>query len=389
MVALAPSNRAFTVAVAAAALASACSDDGGGDPLAGKARAFVTYNLGLAYGYVDYAEERLPALIDLVKGLDADVLCLQEVWTQADIDAVVAGVEEAFPYHHYAFLSDTTLGPAACTTEEAVPLRTCIDAECVGVAATEIAGCVQDHCATQLGQLSPGCLECAVANLGKEVEEIFAFCTTGSLKYTYEGANGLLMLSRAKLTNTSHTKIDPSTNVQRSVIGATVKLPDLGEVAVFCGHVAADLTSSGLPYDGPAGSWEGENRVQAEVVRDHAADHAGAADLIVVMGDYNSGPELPGKAVAELPEAAYKVFIDAGYTAHGPDACTFCADNRLNDETTPSVWIDHIFTKGLDATLTTSLTRIGTEPISITPESGGPVETNPSDHYGVRMEIGL
>lgn len=372
---------ALTIALGSAQ--SACGDDAA-DPLEGKARAFVTYNLGLATGYVSYAAERRPKLLELLATVDADVLCLQEVWTQDDVDAVVAGAAATYPYSHYVMLKDTELGPPACTETETAPIRACIDANC-DVSPGELAECVLDKCVAEFGQLSTACTNCAVANLGKEVDVIFATCATGSFKYTYEGANGLLMLSRAKLTNETHLEIEPSTNVQRSVLGATVKLPDLGEVAVFCSHVTPHYDE--LTYSGPEESWEAENKVQTEAVRDHAAAEAGGADLVVVMGDYNSGPEIPGKAEAELPEAAYKIFVDAGYAPHGSGDCSYCEDNLLNIDGTRNVWIDHIMTKGLDPARATSVTRFGTTPITITSETDGTVETHPSDHYGVRLEI--
>jgi len=383
------SSRSSVLSLAACALALAATPLGCGDdevdPLAGKARAFVTYNLGLATGYVSYAAERRPQLVTLLQTIDADVLCLQEVWSQADVDAVIAGVAETYPYAHYQMLKDTTVGPPACTESETQPIRGCIDTKCTDVSPGELADCVLANCVAEFGQLSTDCTNCAVANLGKEVDVIFDTCTTGSSRYTYEGANGLLMLSRAKLTNKTHLKIEPSTNVQRSVLGATVRLPDLGEVAFFCSHIAADLDE--LPYSGPEGSWEGENRKQGQIVRDFAAEHAGDASLVVIAGDYNSGPAVPDKALEELPEASYKVFVDAGFLPHGPSDCSYCEDNLLNIDGTRNVWIDHLFTKGLDAARATSVTRFGTTAITITSQTDGTVQTHPSDHYGVRLEI--
>lgn len=360
---------------------------GSPEPQADPARAFVTYNVGLARGYISYAEERRPHVIEVINALEADVVCLEEVWTQADLDAIVAEVQAVFPHHHNVFLSDKKIGPASCTESETAPLRACIDASCVGIAASEIADCVLAMCAPEFGQLSLDCTDCAVANLGKEVDEIFSFCTTGSSKYTYEGSNGLLLLSRSPLTNTTHATLDPSTNTQRSVLGATVTFPELGDVAVTCTHLSADLTTSGLEYNGPAGSWDAENRVQGGAVLAHSMANAGDAELVVILGDLNSGPELPGTAVAELPMAAYEVLTTAGYLPHGPDLCTYCGDNLLVLDDAPNIWIDHIFTKGLDPALTARVTRIGTSPVSITPATGAPLETHPSDHYGVRLEL--
>ena len=368
-------------------------DSGAVDPLANKTRAFVTYNLGLAKGYVDYAEERRPHLVELLAGLDADVLCLDEVWTQDDVEAVLAGVAEAFPYSHYKMLEDTTVGPPACGQTESEPLIACLDLQCQGVSASEIAGCALSKCRPEFDALSDGCTSCLAANIGKEVDEMISLCQTGSAKYSYSGANGLLVLSRAKLERPEHFTMD-STLVQGSVLAVTVELPRLGTVAIACTHLAADLTSSGVPYTGSHASWEGENRYQAETVRDFMATYGAGADLKLILGDLNSGPPFPPDVAAELPAAAHSVFTEARYRpfpsslsdASGK-VCTFCADNTLNADTIPSVQIDHLMLDALPAAFTPIVTRLGTVPVAITLRDGTSLSTHPSDHYGVRLDL--
>ena len=51
---------------------------------------FVTYNTGLAVGFVDYADDRLPFIGESLATLDGDVVCLQEVWLQEHIDSIIA-----------------------------------------------------------------------------------------------------------------------------------------------------------------------------------------------------------------------------------------------------------------------------------------------------------
>ena len=73
------------------ALLLACGGDkGGGDDTSGggNAMSVLTWNVGLAYGFVPYSPERQPAVVDAVAALDADVVCLNEVWTEADIAAI-------------------------------------------------------------------------------------------------------------------------------------------------------------------------------------------------------------------------------------------------------------------------------------------------------------
>ena len=45
----------------------------------------VTYNVGLARGFVDYADQRAEPVAAAVAALDADVVCLQEVWLREEV----------------------------------------------------------------------------------------------------------------------------------------------------------------------------------------------------------------------------------------------------------------------------------------------------------------
>ena len=63
-----------------------------------------TFNVGLAHGFVDHAEDRAPQIWEHVAQSDADVICLQEVWTDDDrADALEATADS----HPHAFLTDT------------------------------------------------------------------------------------------------------------------------------------------------------------------------------------------------------------------------------------------------------------------------------------------
>lgn len=374
--------------VTALVLASfaACGDDSKPEHV-----GIVTYNVGLATGFVDYAPQRRPIVAQVVAQLDADVVCLQEVWTQDDVDAVLAASATTFPHSHYVMLQDTTLGPPACTAVETDPLAACVDEHCAETPASEIANCALEFCRPEFGGLSSDCAGCVVANLGKEVDEIITTCQTESRRYAYEGANGLVLLSRHPLSQLSHEKLT-STNVQRSVLGARVTLPVLGDTAVICTHLAADLTSTGLSYNGPFGSWSGENKHHAQAALAFAATFAGAKHR-VIFGDMNSGPAFPDTdVVAEIPEAGYQTFLAAGYVdfpsagrGEAATACTYCSDNTLI-ESSSDIQIDRIVLSAVPSSAKATVDLIGTDFFTI--RSGdNDVSTHPSDHYGVRLVL--
>jgi endonuclease/exonuclease/phosphatase family metal-dependent hydrolase len=352
---------------------------------------FTTWNVGLASGFVDFAAQRRPSIIQALRGLDSDVVCLQEVWTPEDVSAIRDATSDLFPHVHQVQLEDTSVGPAACGENESDPLVACVDSRCAAVAASEIAGCVLEYCRPEFDALSDDCTTCVVANIGKEVDEIVALCKTGSARYAYRGANGLMLLSRLPLSNTAHEKLE-STNTQRSLLAATVSLPLLGDIAVVCTHLAADLASAGLSYTGPYESWGGENRAQADVVIEFTRTYASAAAHTVILGDFNSGPEGPPPLEPELPEAAFLRFSEEGFSAFpsslGASAqrCTYCAYNLLVGDDAPSVLIDHIFIDVLPNGFVPSVTLVGTEPLEVMAE-GLAIPAHPSDHFGVRLNL--
>ena len=348
----------------------------------------ATYNLGLAAGYVDYAAQRRPQQVTLLEGLDADLVCLQEVWTQADIDAIVTGVAATFPYHHEVFIEDHTIGAPSCEAGPLAALRTCVEDKCAGVPAGELATCVTGNCTDAFFATAPGCQVCLAANLGKPFDDIFDACTNGSELFTYSGANGLLMLSKTPLSNTSHMKLDSSLT-QRSILGASATLPKLGKVDFFCTHIAADLSGE-ISYNGPYGSYEGENIHQMDEILTFMGAHASAGAKPILAGDFNSGPAIAPDIDAELPGGAYATLVADGWAsltvATATPTCTFCADNRLVADTHDNVLIDHVWVKGLSATFETSATRLGTAPITID-DGGTDVTTHPSDHYGAAVQF--
>ena len=159
---------------------------------------------------------------------------------------------------------------------------------------------------------------------------------------------------------------------------------DLGDVHVFCTHLTANLSM--VPYRGSFASWEAEQLAQIEAMRAFVDEKAGSGQ-VVVMGDFNCGPESAG-AEAELP--ANFTALTAGYdttfaTADAP--CTFCGDNPLvgGVDRDHSVLLDHVLLRGFTGKTTTSA-RIIDQAITLEVD-GMSVDSAVSDHYGVQVEI--
>ena len=69
----------------------------------------LSYNAGLLPGFVLYPEERAPFVQQAIANTDADVICLQEVWSDADVAAIKDAAAERYP-HSYSVRTEQITG---------------------------------------------------------------------------------------------------------------------------------------------------------------------------------------------------------------------------------------------------------------------------------------
>ncbi len=345
----------------------------------------ATYNVGLVKGYVPLAQERLPHLLEAVPTLEADFICLQEVWEVADVEAFQAALLESYPHQ---LTLDTTAEPGesdpACTTEETDPLLACVNEHCADT--DDLTSCVMDNCVAEFTSVSKPCSNCLVANIAKPVEEIINSCLTGSAAFTADGRNGLMLLSRHPFASTNSKVLD-SFIVRRAVLHARVE-SEGGPVNVFCTHLTAALSE--VEYDGKFDSWKDEQAQQISLVIDFADTHAGEEPAFI-LGDMNCGPAAGDDIVADNADN-FELYAAAGYQApylsQDDTSCSWCASNPLSDAADNRL-IDHILVKNLgEAAKTLMIERIFDDPITVVhPDSGQEVETYLSDHFGMRAYL--
>jgi endonuclease/exonuclease/phosphatase family metal-dependent hydrolase len=371
-----------------------CGDDESNNDEPNAATAtFETYNVGLAPGFVANADARLEPVAQNLGQTESDVLCLQEAWlTQNDggewltdqIDTLVDQTKATLPYAYYEITeSEATV---SCTQQEAEPLKTCAFANCSEVSTDDLAACALQHCGAEIDALPDTCSSCVFGQIGNSLEDILATCTGGGAgAFTYNGHNGLLMLSRYELKNTEFTTLE-STIVQRTALHATVSIPEFGDVDVYCTHLAANL--SDVPY--PGGAFANYKEEQASQIAELLAwvDETATTGNIVLMGDMNTGPA-KGELKGEFPEH-YTKFLDAGfqspYLAQEAPECTFCGTNTLNDGDENKA-IDHVFLDFEMPVEVVSAERVHTETVDIETSAGATESTNLSDHFGVAVTL--
>jgi endonuclease/exonuclease/phosphatase family metal-dependent hydrolase len=372
------------------ALFAACDDAGGGTDVPGDTHGgpgpdftVVSFNTGLAAGYVDYAPDRLPLIGPALAALEADVICLQEVWTDDDNDALIEATKTAFPYRYRKVTEDTSGGgEAACTSTELDPLAACATTNCAEEPPENLGTCVLSFCGTEFGGITEGCQTCLVSQLGKPLSEMVTACTTGSGgQYAYEGRNGVLLLSKHPFAATQYKEFPSYLNV-RVALHARVQDPQMGNVDVFCTHLTADL--SDVNYGGTYDSWGDEQGAQADALVQWIEAEREAV-VVVLTGDLNCGPAIGDDIAAEHAEN-YDKFTAASYVdpyaASAGVTCTWCGDNPLVGGGASSV-IDHVLVRG--SGFQAEAERVLDTPVTL---PGPPeVQTRLSDHYGVSVTV--
>ena len=344
--------------------------------------SFVTYNAGLAVGFVPGSVERQNSVAQAIAGIDADVICVQEVWLDEQVTAVTSAASNTFPNTYFPAKQPEVLPEPACPDGQLDTLLQCATDNCEGVCQDDLLNCIFDNCQFPFALLPQECMRCTMANVGGTIDDVVEACTTQTVGFAYGGSFGTGLLSRHPLRNVEEKVFESTTN-RRAAIHAVVEMPK-GDVDVYCTHLTASFDT--IPYPRPEGSWSEEQTTQIEELR--AWIDETAVNPVVALGDFNVGPSGDG-LVAE--EAANYGLLSDGYDVPFLDLvgdCTFCGSNPLvalggDDQT--SELIDHVLVKGWDEP-TYAAERVLDGDLEH-PVCGTDITGAYSDHYGVRVSI--
>ena len=340
--------------------------------------SIVTYNAALLpWDGQEYVGERIPEIAEALNALNADVICLQEVWDDSYFTQILDGMGQDYVHYFQARTVDPSpeQNPEIhCEDQEALEaLVDCYDTQC---APSNIPtyNCTQTVCNDLYVELSDKCIYCIMTN----PDWGSAACVLGgATDYVYGGRNGLGFISKMPLTETTYTPY-ASALANRGVLSATV-----GGRRVHCTHLAAPeyenipYAESGMPY----GSFHEEQMGSAELML--SLTDPERCEMIV--GDLNSG-----RSFGASGPAYYQETIDLLETAGFENKwdtpeCTWCNANTLVRHG-EDAWIDHVLVRGCgDESLT--FTRVLDEEVQIRSVTDGWVYSSLSDHYGVMVEI--
>jgi endonuclease/exonuclease/phosphatase family metal-dependent hydrolase len=397
------------VACTAMLVGFGCGDDdtdGGGDsgtPDAGDAgRAsdpvlrLATFNTGLL-ATVGFVPEREPLVNDALAELEADLLCVQEVWEAEHWDELVAANEDERP--HTLRLEAMPGVAGDCSPEEFGPVRACAELMCPDAGPSDLVSCTTTMCADVVATISTPCGVCLLdAGSSGDLDVVEAACLgAGSggaseplppeeRSYALGGSFGIGLLSAFELTETDTLVLDASTT-RRGILYAKVEHPELGDLDIFCTHLSAVLND--VRYEGRYDTWAGENSAHVEALIEWVDDKTADDAQVIVLGDLNTGPAQSADDIeAEVP-ASYAQFPEAGFDnafLDGDNAkCTFCSANPLvlSGDTGVGAAIDHILTRGIAADVRSERILDGVVSTADDDDGGTPDELPLSDHYGL------
>lgn len=357
-----------------------------------KSSFLTTYNAGLAHTFVMYAKERVPHVVENVKNLNSDVVCLQEVWTKKDQKALIKGTEEQFPHNFSMKIKQTrSKKRPTCKVKDLFgegKFVQCMKDKCGGKEGDEFTQCIINDCGTALENLKNSNRECAqglMAQVGRSTiaslwSVLNPFVPAG--QFAYKGSTGLLILSKKPLTNTKVIDLsDISFLNRRAALYAEVD----GK-AVVCTHLTANLDGT-APYAGKFANWSEENAAQVQKLLKETQTEKPT----FLMGDFNCGFKDEANGLEGEFEESCQKFLDAGFddsiSSINP-TCSFCnANNLVNEGNDPKEYdnllIDHIFTRNANVSdggvMMTQKVKIKVD--------GKEVTTSLSDHYGVTLEV--
>jgi len=363
----------------------------------------ATFNAGLAVGAVKFASERVEAVAHQLPRIDADLVCLQEVWLEEHWSRIADAAKDSLPNavrlnvasRRADATSAATGAKAVCSAREVAPLTQCAKRRCANLSSDALAACVIWQCRSAADRLSPECASCLASDPTGTLDTIVEPCVSARADkqattvaraglLAYGGSHGLGVLTREPVLASDVRQLGTDLNA-RAALYARLKTLAVGEVDVFCTHLTPDMGSV-VPSGGR--SWRDVHAEELDGLRRWIDVKFGGMRFVLLVGDFNAGPSLGSTIVSRFPEDYEKLVSDGfvnAYTLQPNALCTFCEGNPLNRGTGDSgSLIDHILTKRFDG-------FVSVEPIlrdSVELRVGeGRVRGAYSDHYGLKATL--
>ena len=403
-----------------------------------------TYNTRLNGAFALPEVPRRPAILAAIPMQTSDVMCLTEVWSDADKKAIAdAGKASGnFPYSYYPLTNDATplddptdlmgkvpMPPTdpACKTATATmnAALDCMRANCVTTPGDEnsslpadgtSSACIKSKCLSKVLPLfsagGGGCWTCVLSNLfGYEsIGYIRNACTTDpTAVLAFRGATGVQILSRYPI-NAPETLVVPSTEFRGAHLRAPVQLPNGTTIDVYC----TDLTTVQSdcltrPYTGQYASgasdcktaWANEQKLQIQKLVGWVKAKSGTLKRrTFIAGEFGVGAAFDDGNMADALTAVSPMnypLLSAPFSAATPPGytpkCTSCNTNPWvvgvgGVATGSSTWTSNIFMQDIPEIDVKSTSIFFTEPtITYTNPVNMLTMMTLSEYYGMRSLV--
>nr|XP_022335421.1 uncharacterized protein LOC111132064 [Crassostrea virginica] len=337
----------------------------------------LTYNTFLITSSQGY-EKRTAHIANNIDSTGADIICLQEVWEERDVKAIVNANKENYPFTFSGLHSDThallasTSSRPRCVEPQVfrVLFRGLING-CFSNEGTYISNlqCLLDK--AEYFDLSRQCISCLTLT-GFEYGTLLKNCFLSKSK---SNLPGLLLLSKRILIDPKLTYFEPEKTIFNR---AYISFKDEYAGDIRCTHQTAEFKDGYLEKNlmTKYGSWEKQNFDETMELVKSFSNHVGPE---IILGDLNTGPFTPIQGNEGYFMDSYNFYKNSGFMPSLDSVCTFCLENPLADDDVNSL-IDHVLVRFSPTQYRRTAERVFQDRL---PGENFP----PSDHYGVQLTL--
>lgn len=409
------------------------------------------FNTQLNGAFSTYESQRRQPILDSLSNLDSDVLCVTEIWSDADKKALAeAAKAKGFEYSYYAEHTwDTpiddptdkdgnvpaapTTAPCANTTAEMNTVIDCLRDKCMGGNEDAKPDATFKDCIMQCAQgglitLISGdlelrtCWSCIFTQYASYESSAWTrdqCANNPKARYVFRGNDGAMILSKHPFKGTPDAWVLPATEWRVSVLRAPIQKggSDGPVVDTYCTVLTTPSTSClTRPYTGQYGGdlsnpmectkqWAAELELQSGKLVNYVKRRSdGTNARAIVAGDFYSGQGYTSGDIevlkAQFPESYQKLigaFAEAVPIGYTPE-CTLCpADNPIitppgTPTTGNNTWTTKVMLWGYPITLVSEAHTILKDPVidvGMTDADGGTILIPLSQYWGFRSKIRL
>ena len=336
-----------------------CSNDIEGLVKSDEMLTLTTFNAKMTDD-LGFKVKRFKKMKSLLAENSSDILCIQDIYGNKVLDEVRKMLKNNYGYD-YALYAKTSNEdedlestpaqtiPASCTTEDLMPILSCVMTNCPDYDAM----CIVQNCWQSFLELSGDCRNCMIGNGVEAIangnyQEILETCMSDTripakkLEYEFSGNSGVLLASKLPMSNKTPVKLR-SFGRMRTAVAANVEKDGIGRIQVICTGLSP---VSETEYDGFGESWEDEQLTQIEQILAVPVSE----DVVqrIILGDFD-GNTAAGN-IREHNPAPVALLEENGWYDPYFDVepkeeldCTVCPDNPfVSNEAQESV-PDHIF----------------------------------------------